>query len=183
MNATTCVWTIRGLASLLLGAAAVGWPDASLEVLVRLIGVYVVIVGIVAIAGSAPHADQTGFWRTMLALGVLDLGLGIGVFVWPGASAIALLWPIAVALWAVLGGLALFVAGGQFNRVRASRLLLRTCGLFTIVFGVVLAVVALPGTQPIVWLVGGHAIVAAALMLGAASSLWRGPGLQDQPAG
>jgi uncharacterized membrane protein HdeD (DUF308 family) len=119
----------------------------------------------------------------MLALAMLDLGVGIGVFVWPGASAVALLWPVAVALWAVLGGIAQFVLAGQFNRSRASRLLLRGWGLFTIVFGIVLAVVALPGTQPIVWLVGGYGVLAGALMLGTTISVLRSSGLQDQPAG
>jgi uncharacterized membrane protein HdeD (DUF308 family) len=180
---TTSIFVIRGLASLLLGAAAFTRPEANLEVLVRLIGGYVAVVGIVAVVGAIKLVDEAGTRRPVLALGVLDLGLGIAVFAWPGASAIALLWPVAVTLWAVLGGIAQFVIAGQFNCVRASRILLRTCGLFTIVFGVALAVVALPGTQPIVWLVGGHAVVAAALMLGVAISVWRSPGLQDQPAG
>jgi hypothetical protein len=36
----------------------------------------------------------------------------------------------------------------------------------------VLAVAALPGTQPVVWLVGAYAVVAGALMLGVAKTTW-----------
>ena len=47
---------------------------------------------------------------------------------------------------------------------------MRASSLVAIAFGVVLAVAALPGTQPIVWLVGGYAVVAGALLLGVAKT-------------
>lgn len=119
----------------------------------------------------ARPCEESGVWHAWLVLGVIDLMLGVGVFVWPGASALALLWPVAVAIWAVLGGVTYFVAAGRF-RHRSTRCFMRASGVVAFAFGVVLAAVAVPGTRPIVWLVGGHALVAGALMLGVAKTTW-----------
>jgi uncharacterized membrane protein HdeD (DUF308 family) len=166
---------IRGLASIVLGAAVLALPEVTLEVLVRLIGVYALLAGVVAIAGGATA-------RAWLVVGALDLVVGIGVFAWPGAAALALLWPLAVTIWAVLGGVAMILAAGRFRPQSSGRWLLRASGVVAVGFGVVLTVVAVPGTQPLVWLVGGYALLAGALWLGVAVSVVQTFTPRGQPA-
>jgi hypothetical protein len=122
------------------------------------------------------------FYGVVLVLGALDLLLGFGAFVWPGVAAPALLWPAAVTIWAVLGGSALVLAAGHVKPLGTGRLLLRATGLVAVVFGVALAVVALPGMQPIVWLVSGYAFTTGALLLGAAVGVVQTSTTRDQPA-
>jgi uncharacterized membrane protein HdeD (DUF308 family) len=176
------VCLVRGLASIALGVAVLAVPEATLELLVRLLGVYAMLAGLVAIAGGARRNAEAGAWRGWLVIGVFDVMLGGGALVWPGAAALALLWPVAVALWAVLGGAALVVAAGQFRLQTTSRWLLRVGGLVAVVFGGVLAVVALPGTQPIVPLMGGFALLAGTLLLGGGVGVLRTPTPRHQPA-
>jgi uncharacterized membrane protein HdeD (DUF308 family) len=176
------VCLVRGLASIALGVAVLAVPEATLELLVRILGAYAMLAGLVAIAGGAWRNAEAGAWRGWLVLGLFDVMLGVGAFVWPGAVALALLWPLAVTLWTVLGGAALVVAAGQFRLQATSRWLVRAGGLVAVVFGGVLAVAALPGTQPIVSLMGGFALVAGTLQLGGGVGVLRTARPRDQPA-
>ncbi len=160
----------RGLASVVLGVTALLLPEPTLELLLRLIGGYVIVASLLAVAGGARLYDTRGVSRAWLVLGAVDLTLGVGVFVWPGASALALLWPVGVSAWSLLSGIAQLVAADRLGDQGWSRLLLRANGAFAFIFGIVLAVVALPGTQPVVLLVGVYAVVAGALMLAVAKT-------------
>jgi uncharacterized membrane protein HdeD (DUF308 family) len=157
------------VSGLLLAVALLGWPEPGLELVSRLIGIYALVVGVGALAVARSRS------------GLVDLGLALVVFVWPGASAIALLWPAAVTLWALVGGILEFFVARRFASPAAQ--LLRASAVVTVVFGIALMVVALPGTQPLVWLVAGFAAGIGALQVGAAASLWRPSAPQDQPAG
>jgi uncharacterized membrane protein HdeD (DUF308 family) len=115
------VCLVRGVASVLLTLAVLALPEASLDSLLHLIGGYAILVGLAALAGGA-------MGRVWLVVGMLDLLLGLGVFVWPGAAALALLWPAAVTLWAVLGGATLVVAAEQIWLPTTGRRLVRANG-------------------------------------------------------
>ena len=159
-------WALRGVAALLVGVTAFAWPSAALEDLVRLMGVYAAGVGGVGLVGAA-RASFEGHPapRAWLALCVLDLGFGVAVFVWPGASALALLWPVGPAVWALGEGVALLLAARHVRADAASQRLLRVLGGLAIVFCVGVAVPWLPGTTAIVWLVGGYFVVIGVLAL------------------
>jgi len=43
----------RGLASIVVGLAALLWPQPTLELLLRLIAAYVMVTGLVVVAGGA----------------------------------------------------------------------------------------------------------------------------------
>jgi uncharacterized membrane protein HdeD (DUF308 family) len=160
------VWAIRGLAGLLLGAAAFGVSTLSLELLLTFMGVYATVLGLATLLGGALPAPGGGVRRTLLAIAMLDLSLGLAVLGWPGASALALLWPVAPAAWALAEGVVLLVATVRLRRQCTSGLLLGASGALSIALCVLLVLPVLPGTDPIVRLVGGYAGLTGALMLG-----------------
>jgi uncharacterized membrane protein HdeD (DUF308 family) len=135
---------VRGLALIGLGAAALLWPERSLSALVTLVGAAALIGGIAALTA-----------RPLRVVGVLDLILALLVFVYPRSEALALLWPVAVAVWAILTGAA---------QLRGQRLL-KVSGAISIVAGLILAVVPFGGTDGILWAVGVYGLAAGALML------------------
>jgi hypothetical protein len=81
--------------------------------------------------------------------------------------------------WALLEGVLQIVGAVRLGRWHPSRWLLGASGVVAMTFGILLGVSRLPGTAPIVWLVGGYALVTGALLLGLAGNLlWsrrRGP--------
>jgi uncharacterized membrane protein HdeD (DUF308 family) len=158
---TWLVWTIRGVGSIVLGAVVILRADPELESLAKVIGVYALGAGVVALCGGVMMVNRsTG--PLLLVMSGLDLLLGLAVFVWPGASAVALLWPVALVVWALLEGVVQLIAAARFRFQGASRWL-GVGGALTLAFSVVLAVPLIPGTNPIVWLVGGYAIVYGAV--------------------
>jgi uncharacterized membrane protein HdeD (DUF308 family) len=56
----------RGLASIAVGVAALVWPQRTLELLLRLIGGFVIVTGLLAVAGGARRYDKSGVWRPWL---------------------------------------------------------------------------------------------------------------------
>jgi uncharacterized membrane protein HdeD (DUF308 family) len=133
----------RGVALVGLGVAAFMWPERSLAALVTLVGAAALIGGIGALAS-----------RQLRLVAAFDLILALLVFVYPRAEALALLWPVAVAAWAILTGVA---------QLRGQRLQ-KASGVASILAGLVLAAVPLQGTDGILWAVGTYGFVAGALM-------------------
>jgi uncharacterized membrane protein HdeD (DUF308 family) len=141
-------WIVRGLASIGLGAAALLWPERSLEALVTLLGAAALIGGAAALTTSR-----------LRVVGTLDLVLAVAVFIYPGASAGALLWPIAFSVWAILTGAAQIPGSGR---------MLKLSGAISIVAGLLTAAANLGGTEQILWAVGAYALLAGAALLAAA---------------
>ena len=134
---------IQGLLWLVFGVAILVWPGISLHALVIVFGAFSLANGIVMLGAAIAGRACEG--RGWLALsGVLAVAIGVLVFVWPGISALALLYVIgayalALGVLAVGGGIWLPLDGG-------GRALLTLTGVVSVLFGVV--IFAKPGTAP-----------------------------------
>ena len=164
------VFAIRGIAAIVFGIAAFVWPGPTLTVLVFLFGAYVLVDGasllVALIRGDAVarrHAWAVGI------MGVLGIVIGVVTFVWPGLTALTLLY--IVAFWAIATGVFQIVAAIELRRELEGEFWLALGGVASIVFGALL--VAFPGTGLItlVWLVGIWAVVFGISSLGLAYRL------------
>lgn len=72
------VLTVRGIAAILFGLAAVFWPGLTLVTLVYLFSALILVYGIVEIVESLLHAGRGGAsWILTLILGFLQVGVGV----------------------------------------------------------------------------------------------------------
>jgi uncharacterized membrane protein HdeD (DUF308 family) len=162
-------WTlaIRGALAVLFGLAALIWPDITLRVLVWLFGFYAVVDGLLALAalliGGRPVGGRRG-WLIFEA--VTGIAAGIFTFIWPGITALVLLYLIAA--WAVVTGLVEIAAAVILRRELRGEWLLALAGILSVVFGVFPAVRPGEGAIAIVSVIGVFAIVfgVALLVLG-----------------
>src|SRR5689334_9691466 len=99
---------LRGLFALLFGVLAILWPGLTLEVLVLLWGAYALADGVFAIAAAIAGAGRFHHWWALLLEGVVGIAAGVVTFLWPGITALALLFVIAA--WAVVTGILEIVA-------------------------------------------------------------------------
>jgi uncharacterized membrane protein HdeD (DUF308 family) len=136
---------LNGALSIAFGVVILVWPGISLYALTILFGAYTLASGIVSFANSFSGAAR-GERGWLVFSGLLGIGVGIAVLVWPGISALALLYVIgayAVALGviAVVGAFYLPISGGD------TALLVLT-GIVSVLFGI--AMFAEPGDGALV---------------------------------
>jgi uncharacterized membrane protein HdeD (DUF308 family) len=163
------VFLVRGLAAILFGILAFIWPGITLFVLVLFWGAYALVDGIFAlIAAFSGQAAQQRWWVLLLE-GLLGIAAGIITFLWPGMTAIALLYLIAA--WAIVGGVLEIAAAIRLRQEIEGEWLLALSGVASIIFGVLMVIWPGAGALAVVWLIAGYAIVFGVLMIALAFRL------------
>ncbi|HKD99790.1 MAG TPA: DUF308 domain-containing protein, partial [Planctomycetota bacterium] len=102
-------------------------------------------------------------WGTMLLVGALGVVAGAIAFLWPGLTALALLYLIAA--WAVVRGVVEIVAAIELRRVIEHEWILALAGATSVLFGVVLALYPGAGALSLVWLIGAFSIVLGSMLV------------------
>ncbi len=146
----------RGVLSIIFGIVALAWPGITLTALVALFGAFALIDGIVALATAIANG-VTPFPRWVVALdGVAGIAAGLLTFFFPAATALALLYIIAV--WALVTGSLLLGAAVTGPRFEPGWLMALD-GIVSIIFGI--ALIARPGSGilAIVWALGLYTVV------------------------
>jgi uncharacterized membrane protein HdeD (DUF308 family) len=156
-------WVIglRGLAAVLFGVLAFVWPGMTLAVLVLLFGAYALVDGIlavvVAVRGGTDH-------RLVMGLeGVVGVLAGLAAFVFPGLTALVLLY--IIAFWAILTGVLEVVAAVRLRRVISNEWGLIIGGVLSVLFGIVLIAAPGAGALAVVFLIGIYAVLFGVTLL------------------
>ena len=157
---------IRGAVAILFDLAALLRPDIALAALILLFGAYALVDGVFAIVGVF-RGTRAGTPRWLLLLeGVVSILAGIIAFVYPGLTAIVLLY--LVAAWAVVTGLAEIATAIRLRQEIQGEWALILGGILSVLFGVLLAVLPGVGILSLIWLIGAYAVVFGVLLLIAA---------------
>ena len=165
------VVALRGLAAIIFGVLAFILPGPTLAVLIVLYGAYAIVDGVLALYAAVRSGDNR--W-TFVIEGVIGIAAGLVAFVWPGITALALLFVIAA--WAMLTGIMEVIAGVRLRRAIDNEWMLIIAGLLSIVFGILLIAQPGAGALAIVWLIGVYAVAFGIALLALS---WRLRGLVD----
>ncbi len=157
---------VRGILAIVFGILVWVWPGPTLLVLIGLFGIYALATGLFAIAAAARSA-RSHQRRWLLALsGVLCIAAGILAFIWPGRTALALLFLIGI--WAIVSGVSEIAAAFSGNRSTTDEWLLVLGGVVSVLFGIILLVYPSTGLLALVWLIGVYAIIYGVMQLASA---------------
>src|SRR5713226_3167172 len=161
-------WVIglRGLAAILFGVLAFVWPGMTLAVLVLLFGAYALVDGVLTLLAAVRGGVQHRI--VMLVEGVVSVLTGLAAFVWPGLTALVLLY--IIAFWAIVTGVLEIVAAIRVRRAISNEFGLVIGGVLSVVFGVVLLIAPGAGALAVIFLIGAYAVVFGIALLGLA---WR----------
>jgi uncharacterized membrane protein HdeD (DUF308 family) len=154
---------LRGLAAIVFGVLAFAWPGLTLWALVLLFGAYMLVDGIFAIVGAVRAAGRETRWWLLLVEGVLGVLAGLVAFLWPGITALALLY--LVAAWAIATGILQIIGAIRLRREIEGEWALILGGVLSVIFGLVLAVLPGSGILALVWLIGAYAVVSGVLLI------------------
>ena len=153
--AAKAVWWLvlmRGIFGVIFGVIALVSPGIALLTLVWLFGFYAILDGISAVViGIRTRGEPNWVWT--IIQGVVSVLAGVIALVWPGVTALALLF--VVAFWAIMLGIA-EIAGAFASRRSGSNAWGWTlgAGALNVVLGIVLLIWPASGILTLVWLVG-----------------------------
>lgn len=143
---------LRGIIAVLFGLAIFAMPGLTLVLFVLLFGAFALADGILLIVDSLMNKNTNGRWWLRLLQGVVAILAGIAVFVWPGISALILLYVIAFN--AIFGGTFQAISAFIFRKAIRGELLLIAGGIISVIFGVLLIMYPLSGALALVKVIG-----------------------------
>jgi uncharacterized membrane protein HdeD (DUF308 family) len=170
---------LRGAAAIAFAVVILIWPGIGVTALIALFGAFALVSGCTTIAGAF-RVPMPGSRRAWLVIeGLLGAAVGVVVFVWPGLSALGLLY--AVAAWAIATG-SFEIALSFTLPVSGQRsLLLGLGGLLSIAFGAIMFAKPGAGAIALLALVAAFALVSGVTQIVFAFELRRVVGAIERP--
>lgn len=163
---------LRGVVAMLAGIIAFVMPVATLIALVWLFMASALIDGlfnlVAAVRGATPEGERP--WWALLLSGIVGVGGGVITFVWPGITAIVLVY--LVAAWAVIAGGLEVAAPINLRKQLEGEWLLTLSGLVSILLGGLLTAFPGAGAIGLAWYFGAFGIVFGTLMIVLGYRLW-----------
>jgi uncharacterized membrane protein HdeD (DUF308 family) len=148
---------LRGLIAVIFGVLALVKPDITLEALVVLFGFFAIVDGIFSLVGGISLIGSGVPWGGPVFGGLFGIGIGIVTFIWPGLTALTLLY--LIAFWAIFTGIMEIMTAVQMRQMLPHPVLLGFAGALSILFGVLLVVYPSSGALAVIWLIGLYAII------------------------
>jgi uncharacterized membrane protein HdeD (DUF308 family) len=157
-------WAIalRGVIGILIGVVAFLLPLPTMIALVWLFGAYAILDGLFNLVAVWRRGRARPWWSMALE-GVLGLGAGIISFVWPGLTALALVYLIAA--WAVVTGVLEIIAAIRLRREIKGEWLLALTGVCSLILGVLFAIAPDAGAVALVWFWGAYTAAFGILLI------------------
>ena len=149
---------LRGLLAILFGVLAFTWPGLTAVILVTIWGVYALFDGVVGII-----AGIRGKWGSLVVLGVLSILAGAVALVWPGLTAISLLWVLAI--WIIVAGVMQIAAAVRLRKEVQGEWMWILSGILMVVLGLVFFMRPGAGILSVTWLIASLAIVWGILLV------------------
>jgi uncharacterized membrane protein HdeD (DUF308 family) len=154
---------LRGLFAVVFGLLAFALPGVTLAALVILFGAYALVDGIFALIAAVREAEAHERWWLLVLEGIAGIAAGLITFMWPGITALVLLF--LIAWWAVITGIFEIAAAIRLRKEITGEWALALGGVASVVFGLILLFRPGVGALAVIWLIGFYALVFGLLML------------------
>jgi uncharacterized membrane protein HdeD (DUF308 family) len=146
---------LRGICAIIFGVLTFVWPGVTLVTLVLLYGAFALADGIFALgAAIAGRTPEPRWWLALV--GLLGIAAGIVTLLWPGMTAVILLFFIAA--WAIASGVMQIVGAIRLRKEISDEWLLIASGVLSVLFGLVLLARPGLGALSMIFVIGAFAI-------------------------
>ncbi|NGT16242.1 HdeD family acid-resistance protein [Achromobacter insolitus] len=154
---------LRGVVAILFGLMALLMPAITLSALVLVWGAFALVDGVLALVAGVRIRDNGKPLWALIVVGLLGIAAGIVTFVYPGLTALVLLYIIAI--WALVSGVFQIVAAIRFRKDIRNEWLLGLSGLVSILFGGMMIMQPGAGALALVWVIGLYAVFFGILLV------------------
>ena len=154
-----CWWLLllRGIAAIIFGVLAFIWPGLTLVTLVLLYGAFALVDGVLSlIAAFSGSAKPVPTWW-LIVVGLLGIAAGIVTFLWPGITAILLIYFIGA--WALVHGIFEIIGAIQLRKEIDNEWMLILGGVLSVVFGAIVLIAPGAGALALIWVIASYSIV------------------------
>jgi uncharacterized membrane protein HdeD (DUF308 family) len=165
---------LRGLAAIIFGILALLYPGIALESFVLVFAAYALVDGVSAVITSIQNRTQQNWWVHLLE-GIISIIAGILAIIYPGLTALTLLY--IIAFWAIFTGVMEIWAAIELRKAIQGEFWLGLSGVLSILFGILLIVAPGAGILAVLTLVAAYAIVFGLFLIMLALKL---RGMKDQ---
>ncbi|MCU0717643.1 MAG: DUF308 domain-containing protein [Pirellula sp.] len=162
-------WSLltRGVLAVILGLCALAWPQQTVGVLIKVLGVYFLIDGVI----GAVWFYRSGELRSALIQAIVGLTIGLILLVWTGVS--AKIFMIFIGVWLILQGIGLFLSSRRIDSQSGVRGIMACTGGGMALIGIVFVVWPDTGVVTISWLIGLSAMALGCLSIFLATRIKR----------
>jgi uncharacterized membrane protein HdeD (DUF308 family) len=157
------VVVLRGVAGIVFGLLTFVAPGISIAALVLLFGAYALVDGVLTLVTAIRQHGEADRWWLVVLQGVTGIGVGVLTFLWPGVTALALLYLIAA--WSLVTGGLEIAAAIRLRKVITHEWLLILSGILSVALGILLVLFPGPGALALVLWVGAYALVSGILLV------------------
>lgn len=157
------VLTLRGIAALLFGIAAVFWPAITLVTLVYLFSAFILVSGIAEVIHGIGSIRHRGTWFLSLLIGVLQIGVGVYLIRHPLVSFATLILLIGFTL--IVRGVIEGVAAFTDDSSVSMRTLVMIGAVISVLAGIVVLFQPASAGVAFVWILGLYALITGPLLI------------------
>jgi uncharacterized membrane protein HdeD (DUF308 family) len=148
---------LRALAAIAFGLIAFFMPGPTIGAIVMLFAAYMIADGIFDILAGVRAARQGGGgWGWFVLEGVLDIAVGVAVFLWPGLTVIVFV--TLIAAWAILSGIVMLYGAYRFRQEHGRGWLIAG-GIVSLAWGVLLLFAPMAGAVVMTLWLAAYALV------------------------
>ena len=164
-------WAIalRGLVAALFGIATFMWPGITLWVLAPLFGAYAMINGVLAVIEAFSRDVSRERWRPLLFEGVVSIVVGVMILIWPGLTAMGLVF--LIAFWAIMTGVFEIITAVRLRHEIRGEWMMALIAILSMAFGFLLVAFPATGALSVILIIGAFAFATGALMIALAFKL------------
>ena len=161
---------LSGVAAVAFGVIALVWPNLTFVALLALFGAFAFVTGAFTLGeGLNLLTERQTNWVPYVLGGITGIAVGAVTFLWPGISALTLVY--LIAFWAITTGVFEFIASLELAGQLDGDWMLGLSGILSVAFGVLVALYPRSGALSIIWIIGLYAIAAGVSRLALAYRL------------
>ena len=138
-------------------------PGVTLATMILFFGMFALLDGTFTAVSSLFRIGTYSRWWVLLLSGLLGIAVGLVALVWPGLTALTVLW--LVAFWAMATGILQVMVAFRFREEIGGEWFMGISGALSLAVGVLLILWPASGILSLLWLLGFYAVLFGVAMI------------------
>lgn len=163
MQANWWMLTIRGIAALLFGFAALFWPGVTLYTLVLLFSAWILVDGVVRLVSGISHLGENAHGLLAMVVGFVELGGGVYLIRHPGITLKTFLGVIGFLL--IINGVISVVASLAAKESATGKMLGIMLGVLAALAGIFMLMEPVSSGLAFTWILGLYGLITGPMLI------------------